>query len=103
MAVLRANNAAYCVSDTILRPCSQKNMLYKCTVLALLAATDAFQAGSLSSHSVASSVTRAAKVAMQVAEAEVASPVALAKVRASPVCQGGTAAQPHRATWCWWR
>merc|ERR1740138_293694 len=54
-------------------------MLYKCTVLALLAGADAFQAGSLSSHSVAASVTRAAKAAMQVAEAEVASPVALSK------------------------
>merc|ERR1719310_902846 len=50
-------------------------MIYQVTTLALLWGADAFQAGAMRS----AQVTRSASAYMQVAEAEVASPVALAK------------------------
>merc|ERR1719478_1028834 len=50
-------------------------MIYQVTTLALLWGADAFQAGAMRS----AQVTRSASASMQVAEAEVASPVALAK------------------------
>jgi len=59
-------------------------MLYKsAVVVALLGGADAFQAGPAAPRSRVS-VSRKA-VSMQVAEAEVAAPVALAKVRAADV------------------
>jgi len=60
-------------------------MLYTVAACALfLGGADAFQAGALPSRS---AVTRSASAIMQVAEAEVASPVALAKVRARAIFQ----------------
>ena len=57
-------------------------MIYKCVAFASLAlGADAFSAGALPSRQ--SAVARSASAQMQVAEAEVASPVALAKVRRS--------------------
>merc|ERR1719478_1307666 len=50
-------------------------MIYQVTTLALLWGADAFQAGAMRS----AQVTRSASAYMQVAEAEVASPVALAR------------------------
>ena len=50
-------------------------MLYKASFIAFLAGADAFQVGGLASR------VAAPKVTMQVAEAEVASPQALARVR----------------------
>ena len=57
-------------------------MIYSVCALALLQGANAFQAGALPS-SMRAAVTRSAAT-MQVAEAEVASPVALAKVRPTP-------------------
>ena len=76
-------------------------MIYATAAMALLVGADAFQAGMMPARS---SVARSASAAMQVAEAEVASPVALAKVCSQAfferalcggsTCQEKTAAAP---------
>ena len=73
----------------------EPQMIYSICALALLNGVDAFSAGALPA-SVRAVVTRPSIVNMQVAEAEVASPVALAKVRC---CSGQTHCQryPRRA------
>ena len=58
-------------------------MIYSVCALALLNGASAFQAGAMPA-SVRAAVARPSMATMQVAEAEVASPVALAKVRARP-------------------
>ena len=55
-------------------------MIYSVCALALLNGVSAFQAGAMPA-SVRAAVARPSMATMQVAEAEVASPVALAKVR----------------------
>ena len=57
-------------------------MIYSVCALALLNGASAFQAGAMPA-SVRAAVARPSMATMQVAEAEVASPVALAKVRAA--------------------
>ena len=68
-------------------------MLYKLSVAAFIVGADAFQAGAFSAPR---SAVRSSSAAMQVAEAEVASPVALARVRGThapiaraPLCLSG--------------
>ena len=70
--------------DTLLRftRTQTSKMIYSVCALALLNAADAFSVGAALPSSVRASVARS-EATMQVAEAEVASPVALAKVRAA--------------------
>jgi len=72
--------------------CAQTiKMLYKtCVAVAFLAGADAFQVGSLASR------VNAPKVSMAMAEAVVASPVALAKVQALALCRRAPRAAVRR-------